>query len=112
MGLYAPFGVIPVAAHVPFADRAVDARQGIRPAHYPHDEVASCEARAGRRFEDFAERFVAERQTFLAWRRPAIVACDDLDIGAADPDGAGLDQDRAVLQGRFGEVGQLDGVRL
>ena len=85
---------------------------GIWPAHYPDDEVARSETRAGRGFEDFAERFVAERQALLAWRRPSVLAGNDLDIGAADPDGPGLDQDRAVLWRRFGEVGQLDRVRL
>ena len=55
---------------------------------------------------------MADGQPVLARGRPAVFAADDLQVGAAHPDGPGLDQHRPVGLGRLGELGQVDGVWL
>ena len=74
--------------------RAVIARFGVRSAHDADDQLARREAAASRRLNHFAQRFVAENEAVLARRRLAVSALDDLDVGAADPDGQPPDQDR------------------
>ena len=45
--LDAPLGVLPVAAHVPFPDRAVGARHRVGAANDPDDQVAGLQAAFG-----------------------------------------------------------------
>jgi hypothetical protein len=53
-----------------------------------------------------------EHQPFAAWRRPAVLALADLQIGAAYPDGEGLDQQLALLGGWLGQVVEAGRLRL
>ena len=59
--LDAVLGVQAVAAEVPLAGRTVGAGHGVGAADDAGDEVACCEARAGRRRAEPAHRFVAEQ---------------------------------------------------
>ena len=102
--LDAALGVAAVAAHVPFADGAARARHRIGPAHDADDEIAGFEAAIGRRFLHLAERLVADDQTLLARRRPAIGAGDDLAVGAADAERQRAHQHRAVRRRRGGDI--------
>src|SRR5262249_41352259 len=93
--LDASLRVAAVPAHVPLADRAVGARHGIGPAHDADDQIPGAKP-AGPRIDDATERFVTEDEASLAFRRPAVLALGDLDVGAADADGDRLDDDRAI----------------
>ena len=63
---------------------------------------------SGAAFGHSAQRLVADDQPFLPWRCPPVVAIDDLQVGAADTDRLGLDQDGPVVFVRFGHVGESD----
>ena len=96
--LDAALGVLAVAAHVPFADRAVRARHRVGTPDDADDQVALAE-RAGRtRVDDAAERLVAEHKPRLARRRPAVLAFDDLDVGPAHADCDRLDEHGPVAR--------------
>ena len=82
--LDAALGVPAVAAEVELAARARRARHGVGPADDADHEVAGREAAAVGRLEHAAERLVAEDEPLGAGRRPAVVAVDDLAVGAAD----------------------------
>ena len=109
--LDAALGVEAVATHIQFAARAVIARFGVGTAHYAHDQLARREAAASGRLDHFAERFVAEDQAVLARRRFAVFARDNLNVGAADPDGQPPDQHRALRRFRRRNIEQFRGVR-
>jgi hypothetical protein len=55
---------------------------------------------------------VPEHEAVVPRRRLAVLATDDLRIGAADADGHDVDEDVALVRGRLGDVGQLEAVRL
>src|SRR5204862_7850048 len=77
----------------------------------PHDAdhgVARGEAAAGRRLEYRAAGFMARHQTGAARRRPAVVAGDDLAIGAADAERQRLRQHGPRIVGRLWPVLELD----
>ena len=69
--LDAALGVLAVAAHVPLADGAVRARDGVGPAHDADDQVALLQAAARAGVDDPAERLVAEHQPVLARAAPS-----------------------------------------
>ena len=56
-----------------------------------------------------AERFVAEDQPLAPGRRPAVVAGDDLAVGAADADRQRLDQQRPAVRRGLGPFVELHG---
>ena len=102
--LDAALGVLPVAAHVPLADRAVGARHRVGAADDPDDQVAGLQAAVRPRVDDPAQRLVTEDQTLAPRGRPAVRARGDLDVGAADADRDRLDQDRAGALVGFGDI--------
>jgi hypothetical protein len=105
-------GVAAVAAEVELAARARLARLGVGPADHADDEVAGGEAAARRRLAHAAERLVAEDQPLGARRRPAVVAVDDLAVGAAHPEGDAVDEQLAVAGLGIGHVGDGRGAGL
>ena len=107
-----PFRVLAVAAHVPLADGAVRARDGIRAAHDRHHQVAGHESGVCGGLAHVAEGFVADGEARFAGRGPAVVSVDDLDVGAAYADGSGFDEYRSVGGGWLVEIGEVDGTRL
>src|SRR6476620_10911624 len=88
-----PLGVPAVGAHVPVAGRAGRAGDGVGTAYDADDEVPGGEAGTRWRLSHLAQRLVPDDEAFLARRRPPVLAVDDLQIGATDPDRLGLDQD-------------------
>ncbi len=66
-----PLGVAAVRAHIPFAHRAVRARNGIRTPNDPHHEIAHLEP-TRTRVEYPAKRLVAEDQALPIGRRPSV----------------------------------------
>src|SRR5688572_26083979 len=85
--LDAALGVLAVAAHVPFTDRAVWAGHGVGAADDADDQVTYAKRAGQTRLDDAAERLVAEYKPRLSRRCPAVLALDDLDVGAADAGG-------------------------
>ena len=55
---------------------------------------------------------MAEDQTLVTVRRLAVVARDDLAIGAADAERERFDQQRALRRRRLGNVVQFNGIRI
>ena len=53
-----------------------------------------------------------EHEARLSGGRPAVLALHDLDVGAADADRDGLDEDRALVRVGFGDVFELRGLGL
>ena len=53
-----------------------------------------------------AQRFVPDDEAFLTRRWPPVVAVDDLQVGAADANRLGLDQDGPVVLRWLGHVGE------
>ena len=98
-------GVAPVAAHVPFADRATRHGTGSRRRTIPTTRSPR-RARVRRRLADAPERLVAEHEPRPARRRGAVQTADDVAVGAADADRQRLDEHRAVLERRLGDVVQ------
>ncbi len=103
-----------VLAHVPLALSAARARQRIRLANDAADPLSGRKAAVRRRFENAAERLMAEDEPFLAGRRRAVLSAEDLAIGSADAEDLRLDQNvprskrrfRHVIQtGRVGDTG-------
>ena len=90
--LDAPLGVLPVAAHVPFAHRTIGTGNRVRAADDPDHQVALFEGTSRTRINDAAEGFVAQHETGLPGRRPAVLPLHDLDVGPADPDRNGFHQ--------------------
>jgi len=107
-GLDPPFGVLAVGAHIPVPGRAGRARNGVRPAHDADDQVPGLEPGSRRRLGYLAQRLVADDETLFAGRRPPVITVDDLQIGAADADRLGLDQDPSVAQRGFLHLAQRD----
>src|SRR5215469_2060483 len=82
----AAFRVLAIAAHVPFSDRAVRARNRIRAADNADYEIALFQ-RSGRPWIDNSPKgFVTEHKARLAGRGPAILSFHDLDISSAHSD--------------------------
>jgi hypothetical protein len=54
----------------------------------------------------------AQHQPLAAWRRSAVLALADLQIGAAHADREGLDQQFALLGGWLGQVVEAGRLRL
>ena len=104
VALDAALGVLAVAAEVPLPGPAIGARHRVGAAHDAHDQVARGHARACGGLEHPAQGLVAEHQAVAPGRCPAIGARHDLRIGAAHPDGEGLDEHRPVTLGRFVDV--------
>ena len=96
--LDAALGVLAVPAHVPLAHRAVGAGHGVGAADDADHQVAFLQPAARARVDHPAEGFVAEHEARLAGRRPAVLALDDLDVGAADADGDGFHENRTVAR--------------
>src|SRR5208337_2295554 len=86
----AALGILAVATHIPFSDRAIRAGYGIGAAHDADHEIAFLQATRRVRLQHATERLVPEYEPFFAGRRPAILALRDLNIGSADADGDGL----------------------
>ena len=87
-------------SHSPAAQAGQGTGSGCRTM--PTTMVAGREAAVRRRFAHAAERLVAEDQPLVAGRRFAVVARDDLAVGAADAERERLDQDRAFAGGGSG----------
>jgi hypothetical protein len=79
--LDAALAVPAVAAHVPFARRASDTRDRIRPAHDAHHEIARLESALWRGCFDLTKRFMSEDEPRFAGRRRPVVTRGDLPIG-------------------------------
>ena len=97
-------GVLAVAAHVPLAHRTIGAGNRIRTADDPDHQVALFEGTAWTRIDDAAEGFMPQHQAGFSGRRPAVFPFDDLDVGPADADSHGFDQDRALTHVRLREI--------
>jgi hypothetical protein len=54
--------------------------------------------------DDPAERLVPKHQPRSAWRRPAVLAFDDFDVGSAHADGNGFDEDGPLVLIGLGDV--------
>ena len=106
------FGVLAVAAHVPFAGRAGRARHRIGPPHDADHQVAVFDAAAGRRFLDTAERFMTDDQALLPRRRPAVMAGDDLAVGATNAERQRAHQHYAIALRRRRYIFKTDGIGL
>ena len=102
--LDAALGVAPVAAHVPLAGGAGDARLRVGTAHDADNEVARRHAAVLGRRLDLAERFMAEHETWLARRSRAVDAGQDFAVGCAHAQRQGAHQNRAIRVGRFGDL--------
>src|SRR5690606_36009853 len=90
--LDAALAIPAVAAHVELADAAGAARLRIGTSHDARDEVAGGEPATVGRFEDSAERFVAQDESIASVRRPTVVATGDLAVRPAHADGDRLHQ--------------------
>ncbi len=95
--LDAALGVVAVAAEVPFAESARLAGQRVGPPHDARHQVTGGEATACRRIDHLPERLMAEHETVLTRRRPAVALLDDLDVGAAHADQQTLHEQRAFV---------------
>ena len=111
--LDAVLGVLPVAAHVPLAGRAGRAGDRIGMAHDADDVIAALADR-----NPSALRRTRPSDSWprisRSWPcgRLAVLARDDLAIGAADAERDRLDQQRAVLRRRLGHIAQFNGIRV
>ena len=101
--LDAALGVLPVAAHVPFADRAVRARHRVGAPDDPDDQVTGLHAAVGPRVDDPAQRLVAEDDPLPPRGCPAVGAGGDVDVGSADAYCDRLNQNRAGALVGFGD---------
>ena len=108
----ATLGIFAVAAHVPFADSAGGTGHRIRPAHNADHQVAARNAAAIRRLFDTAERFMADDETLVTGRRPAVMAVDDLVVGAANAERQRAHQHGAIALRRRRNVLKLNGIGL
>jgi hypothetical protein len=93
-----------VPAHVPFAESARFARDGIGPADNGDDEVAGLQAALMRRFDHASKAFVTEDEPCVSVRREPIRPRENFVVRAADPDGKCLDKDCSLAHGRFRHV--------
>ena len=109
--LDAPLGVLPVAAHVPFTDRAVGARHRVGASDDPDDQVTGLHAAVRPRVHDPTQRLVAEDQPLPPRGRPAVRARGDLHVRPADAHRHRLDQDRPGALVRFGDLLEANRVR-
>ena len=75
-------------------------------AHDADHHVAGAKAAFRRRLDDAPERLVAEHQALAPRGRLAIVAVDELPVGAADAHGERAYQERALLLRRLGNLVQ------
>src|SRR6516165_2935630 len=101
------FGVAAVAAHVPLAGGAREARHRIGPAHDPDDEIANRKpAPRGRRFHR-AQRFMAENEALLTGRGRAITPIEDFAIGPAYAERPRAHQDGPIRFRRVGDILEL-----
>jgi len=110
--LDAALGVLAVAAHIPFANGAGGARHRIGPPHDANHQIARRNAAAIRRLFDAAERFMADDEALMSGRRPAIMAIDDLVIGAANAERERAHQNRAIALRRRRHIFELNGIGL
>jgi hypothetical protein len=110
--LDAALGVATVATHVPFAERAIQARHRVGMSHDADDHVADAEAAVRGRIHDTAERFVAEHQPLVAGASFTVSTVDQLAVGPAHADREGAHQDRALLARRLFHLAKLQRSRL
>ena len=75
-----------VAAHIPLPRCTGWARDRVRPAHDPDNQIAALKSRPDRRFEHLTEPLVAQHQPRLALRRLSIDSLGDLAVSAAHAD--------------------------
>ena len=111
-GLDPPLGVPAVGAHVPVPGRAGRAGNRIGPADDADHQVPGAESRPRGGLDHPAQRFVPDDEAFLTRGCPPVVAVDDLQVGAADADRLGLDQDGPVVWRWLRHVGELGGALL
>ena len=97
-------GVKAVAAHVPFAGGAGTARNRIGAADDADDEVAGREAARARRALDAPQRLVPQDQPRLAGRRGAVLAGNDLAVGAANTERHRAHEHAAIRHTRLGHI--------
>jgi len=109
--LDAAFGVLPVAAHVPLADRAVGAGHRVRAPDDPDDQVAALQPAVRADVHHPTEGLVAQDQPVPAGGRPAVRPGGDLHVRAADAHRDRLHQDGPGALVRFGDVLVADGPR-
>ena len=107
-GLDAPLGVLAVGAHVPVTGRAGRAGNGVGQADDADDQVSWGESGTRCGLGHPAQRFVPDDEPVLARRCPPVLAVDDLQVGAADADRLGLDQDGPVVRRWLRHVGERD----
>jgi hypothetical protein len=109
--LDATLGVLPVAAHVPFADRTVGARNRVGAPDDPDDQITRFHAAVGPRVHDPPQRLVAEDDPLTPGGCPAVGAGGDLGVGSADADCDCVDQNRAGARVRVGDFFETNRIR-
>src|SRR5215813_9009728 len=97
--LDSPLGVTPVAAHVPLAAGASDARFRIGPTHDADNEIARNEAASFRCGLHRAQRFVPKNKALLTGRRKAVTTVQNFAIGPAHPERPRAHQNEALRPG-------------
>src|SRR5262249_4892026 len=90
--LDATLGVQAGATHIPRSLHTVVARLRVRPPHDPNDQLARREAAVSRSLNDLSQGLVPEDQILFARWSLTVATLDDLEIGAADTDGAAPDE--------------------
>src|SRR5262249_27170904 len=105
--LDASFGVLSVATHVPLANGAVRARNGIRAPDDTHHEIAFVQSAGCPWIHYAAERFMAEHEARLPRSGPSVLALCDLHVGSADSHADAFREHRAVADIGFRDIFQL-----
>lgn len=95
--LDAAFGIEAVAAHVPFSDGTIGARNRIRTPNDSNDEVTAGETGIVWRLEHAADGFMSDDESISARGRPPVPTRYDLGIGTTDPDREGVYQQATRL---------------
>src|SRR6516225_71374 len=92
----AAFSVLAVAAHVPFADRAIRARNRIGAPDNSDHEISSLKRSTCARIQDPTKGFVTQNQPRFAGGRPAILSRHDLNISSAHANSDGFNKHAAL----------------
>jgi len=108
--LDAALGIAAIEAHVPVARGASRTEQRIGPPHDADNKIAARKIAALRSGLDGPQGFVAKNETRLVRRRPAIVAGDNLAIGATNAERVRAHQDLTVGYRRQRNVLKIDGI--